>query len=77
MKMDITDNNTLVDILHKALAEKISVDITIKTGRILSGNVLKVGQHIVVIKLKGNKSFFDAIIRVDAILVVEYQARTA
>ncbi|MFX0102789.1 MAG: hypothetical protein ACFFCS_24690 [Candidatus Hodarchaeota archaeon] len=73
--MEIRQNDTLKDILHRSIKDKIPVTITTNDGKSLTGTVSKVMEHVVVVELKGNKSFFDAILRIDAINAVEYQAR--
>ena len=63
------DRYTLIDAQHflnewnKFLSQRIE------------GTIQNVFLHLLVLKLRGTRSFFDSIIRIDKILAVEYQAR--
>lgn len=71
--MELKENYTIKDVLIKLRAKEVYV--LLKSGKEYYGIIMNVGQHCVALEQKGNRSFFDAIIRIDDISAVEIQVR--
>ena len=58
--MDLRDNDTLKDILIREVGINKKVDLILNNGASYSGTIIKIATHYIVLKLSGNRSFFDA-----------------
>jgi len=68
-----TINASMMDNLNRLTGKKIS--ITIDGGKVLTGKVKSVGQHLLHLEKIERKEFFDALIRIDRIQAIEVQFR--
>lgn len=73
--MEVRENDAISDILHRIQGLKKPITLVLDQGVRIEGTIQNVFSHLIVLKLKGGRSFFDSIIRIDKILAVEYQAR--
>ena len=73
--MELKENDTMKDVLMSAQAQDQPVYIQMKSGTQYMGTIQKVGRNCVSLKLIGDRSFYDAIIRIEEIAVVEIQVR--
>ncbi|MHA2294998.1 MAG: hypothetical protein ACXAEU_08655 [Candidatus Hodarchaeales archaeon] len=75
--MEMKEKDTFKDMLVSAKKQDKPVDVHLKSGKSFNGNIITVGVHCLALKLRGNKSFFDAIIRIEDIAAIEVQVRTS
>ncbi|MFX1408389.1 MAG: hypothetical protein ACFFBW_15670 [Promethearchaeota archaeon] len=73
--MELKENDTIKDILLSAKKEDKTIDILLKSGKIYNGNIKKIGLHCISLDQKGNRSYFDVIIRIDEISAIEVRIR--
>ncbi len=73
MKLNI--NDTIKDILTKSIKFDKTIDIHLKSNKSFKGKIQTIGQHCVLIKQIGDRSFFDVIIYISDISAVEIQVR--
>lgn len=73
--MELKENDTMKDILSSIQAQDKPVDILVKSGKTYKGILQKVGRNCISLKLIGDRSFFDAIIRIEEIAAIEVQIR--
>ena len=71
--MELRDNDTLKDVLSRVLDKDVYV--LLKSGKEYLGKIKKVGELCVQLEQKGNRSFYDSIIRIDDISAVEIRVR--
>ncbi len=71
--MELKKSDSMSDILS-SLKDK-TVDIVLSNGKSYNGKIIDIGHHIVSLEQRGNRSFFDAIIKIEDISAVEVQAR--
>jgi hypothetical protein len=64
-----------VEILKQLAENKTAADFHLRGGQSLSGKVLEVGDHFVVLGHLKGKDFFDAQVRIDDISAIETQTR--
>ncbi len=70
------ESDTFYDLFFQIKKENKPVDIILKSGQIISGTVQTIGKLNVLIKLV-EKSFYDAVVSLEEIAAIEYQARTS
>ena len=75
--MEFESSATIPDILRKIKSENATCDILVKSGKNFSGTIQFLNNFIVVLQLTGARSFYDAIIRVEDISVIEIKARSS
>lgn len=73
--MEFHINDTIKQVLQKLINSDKFVDFVMHSGKVVSGTVQAVGQHVVSIKQRGDKSFYDAFVRIDQIAAVEVRMR--
>jgi len=73
--MDMSEKDTMSDMLAKMKREKKTVGVLLKNGISIKGDILDMGAHCIVMELKGAKSFFDTVVRIDDISSFEVQVR--
>lgn len=71
--MEYNKNNTIKDYLTKLRTK--NTYILLKSGKEYLGIIKDVGQFCVILEQKGNRSYFDSIIRIEDISAVEVQVR--
>ena len=62
-------------MLTKAKLENKTVGVSLRNGTSVRGDILEIGSYCVVMELKGAKSFFDTVIRIEDISSFEIQVR--
>ena len=71
--VNYTINTTIMENLNRLNGKKVSV--TLNGGKIISGKVKSVGEHLVHIEKISGKEFFDALIQIEKIQAIETQFR--
>jgi len=71
--MDLKNTDTIKDILERNMGKKL--ELLLKNGKIYTCIIHNIGQFCVHVELLGERSFFDAIIRIDDISTIEFQVR--
>jgi sRNA-binding regulator protein Hfq len=74
--MELKEKDTIKDVLLSIQEQNKPVDILLKSGKMYKGTILIVGHHCVSLKQRGDRSFFDAIIRLEDIATIEVQVRS-
>lgn len=75
--LEIKKDTTMDEILKQLLAAKKKIAIILRNGTKYQGKIIEIGQFKLRLKLEGNKSFFDAFIRIEDVSAVEVQVRTS
>ena len=70
-------NDTIKEALLSALREKKPIFVLLKSGKEYNGIIKMAGLHCVALEQKGNRSFYDAIIRIEDISAIEIRVREA
>jgi sRNA-binding regulator protein Hfq len=73
--MELDPKLNFQEILKQAQAENATVDVYLRSGQTLTGSVLGVGGHFIVIGHLQGKDFFDAQIRLDDVSAIALQTR--
>ena len=55
--------------------EKKPIEIHLRSGTKFNGAIKMVGEWCIILQLRGNRSFFDSIIRIEDISAIEVQVR--
>ncbi|MFW9988080.1 MAG: hypothetical protein ACFFC3_05450 [Candidatus Odinarchaeota archaeon] len=71
--MELNENYTIKDYLIKLRTK--NVYIILNSGKEYLGIIKDVGQFCLILEQKGQRSYFDSIIRIDDISSVEFQVR--
>jgi len=71
--MEYNENYTIKDYLTKLRTK--DTYILLNSGKEYSGIIKDVGQFCLILEQKGNRSYYDSIIRIDDISSVELQVR--
>jgi len=74
--MEITPDATIKEILAAAQIQEKDINVILSCGKTYNGSVKQVGPYHVRLALKGQMSFFVAMIRLEHISVVEVQVRS-
>lgn len=75
LNMNLKDRETMSDMLTKAKLENKTVDVLLRNGTSIKGDILDIGAYCLVMELKGAKSFFDTVIRIEDISSFDIQVR--
>ena len=73
--MEFNATFSMQDTLRQAEAEKIKVALRLRSGDTLTGLVGSVADHHLVLTHLVGREFFDALVRIDDISVIEVQVR--
>jgi len=71
--MELKKTETMKDFLEKNVGNKL--DLILKNGIIYSCIIQTIGLSYVHVELVGERSFFNAIIRIEDISAIEFQVR--
>ena len=66
--MELKNNDTIKDILAKLVGKDKVISIILKSGKNYDGEIQSFGEFCISLKQSGNKSYFDAFIRIEDIL---------
>lgn len=75
MCMELNAKFGFAELLKQIQAQKAHVGVYLRGGHVLTGSVLGVGDHFVVIGELDGKEFFDAQIRLDDISAIDTRTR--
>ncbi|MCK5560344.1 MAG: hypothetical protein KAJ51_07105 [Thermoplasmata archaeon] len=73
--MELKDDATIGEVLLAARQADKVVTVDMSNGKAYRGKVLQVGTYEVRLELQGEKSFYDAMVRLEHISAVEIQVR--
>lgn len=73
--MELKNNDTIKDILAKLVGKDKTISIVLKSGKDYSGEIQTLGEFCVSLKQSGNRSFYDALIRIEDISAIEVKVR--
>ncbi|MFX1365331.1 MAG: hypothetical protein ACFFCE_03525 [Promethearchaeota archaeon] len=71
--MEYNENYTIKDYLTKLQTKEVY--IILNSGKEYLGTIKEVGQFCLILEQKGNRSYYDSIIRIDDISSVEIKVR--
>nr|MDO8110515.1 hypothetical protein [Candidatus Sigynarchaeota archaeon] len=74
--VDMKENDSIYDLFFQIKKENKVVEVCLKSGRSFNGTIGMIGRNNVVLKLRGDVSLFDAVIKLDEIAAIQYQARS-
>jgi hypothetical protein len=73
--VEISQNAAIGDILMKLPRDK-EVQVHLRSGETFDGTISKVTMNLLVLKLRGERSFYDATIRLEDVSAFEVKARS-
>ncbi|MFW9991714.1 MAG: hypothetical protein ACFFD4_06615 [Candidatus Odinarchaeota archaeon] len=75
--MELKEKDTMKDVLLSLKKHGKPVLILLRSGKSYTGIIQTVGMHCIALQLRGDRSFFDAMIRIEDIAAAEVQVRTS
>lgn len=73
--MNFEKGNVIKDIINSLKGSENPIYILLESGREYCGAITEIGDHLIVVKQEGQRSYYDVYIQIDDISAIEVKER--